>query len=603
MSRVVLLAALTLLWSFPHLGLSGTPTKRPHILFILSDDTGWNDVSFHGSRQIPTPTIDSLAAEGLQLNNYYVNPVCSPTRASLMTGRSVIHHGIQTPFSHGNDAAGLNLSYTLLPEQLKTQFNYTSYMIGKWHLGMKTPDYLPSSRGFSKFYGFYLGCSDYWSHYSNVDDGDQTGLDFHEGGEALGMKPGLEKPVYDTGGMYSTTLYSQKAAEWISDHARERPNSPMFMYLSYQATHSANNDFVQAPASYINRFNHISPENETCGQYDPPGSHSCNHRAMRKTIAATVSALDDGIKTVVDALKNTGMYEDTLIVYSSDNGGPPNGTNNNMMNNFPLRSGKGSAWEGGIRAAGFIHGKGLQRTGISNALFHVTDWYKTLLQAAAGNNAESDVHVITKVNEMPWKDGDGVANWDALSSADQHASSARTELVIAAQAEGSALKTHALRQGDFKIIWNANLMYGNNWWYLPPDKAWNYSDTLTVKCSKPPTDISDNICNEDFPHNPCLYNISADPCEHYNVAAKFPDIVHSMTKRMKELKKSTVLTWVNFQKADERAYPLNHGRTVAITPKPLKGGPQVYQGVWAPWLTREESAETYPENYRGPGSM
>eukprot|EP00945_MAST-04E_sp_MAST-4E-sp1_P004329 g4329.t1 len=279
----------------------------------------------------------------------------------------------------------------------------------------------------------------------------------------------------------------------------------------------ANNDFVQAPDSYIEKFDNISPKNETCGQYDSPGSKTCTRRAMRKTIAATVSNLDDGIKTVVDALKRAGMYEDTLIIYSSDNGGPPNGTNNNMMNNFPLRSGKGSSFEGGIRAAGFIHGKGLQRTGINNGLFHVTDWYKTLLQAAAGAT-DKKVRVLMKENEMPWKDGDGLANWNVLSSADPHAPSVRTELVIAAQAEGSDLKTHALRQGDFKIIWNANLMYGNNWWYLPPGKAWNYSDSLTIKCSEPPKDISDNICDQDFPRSPCLYNISADPCEHHNLA-------------------------------------------------------------------------------------
>ena len=140
---------------------------------------------------------------------------------------------------------------------------------------------------------------------------------------------------------------------------------------------------------------------------------------MRKTIAATVSSLDDGIKTVVDALKSAGMYEDTLIVYSSDNGGPPNGTDSNMMNNFPLRSGKGSAFEGGIRAAGFVHGKGLKRTGINDGMFHVTDWYKTLVQAAA-SGAKTKAQLLMKENEMPWKDGDGLENWNMLSSANPH---------------------------------------------------------------------------------------------------------------------------------------------------------------------------------------
>jgi arylsulfatase A-like enzyme len=106
--------------------------KSPHIVFILADDLGWNDVSFHGSNQIPTPRLDALAKAGTELNNYYVNPVCSPTRATLMTGRSAMHTGIQTPYGAGDDASGLNLTYTLLPQQLKEMFNYTSYMVGKW---------------------------------------------------------------------------------------------------------------------------------------------------------------------------------------------------------------------------------------------------------------------------------------------------------------------------------------------------------------------------------------------------------------------------------------------------------------------------------------
>ena len=109
----------------------------PHITFFLVDDLGWNDVSMHGSPQIPTPNIDQLAAGGIRLNNYYVNPVCSPTRASLMSGRSVIHHGIYTPYGNGDDASGLNLSYTLLPQHLKASYGYATYMVlamVTWHV-------------------------------------------------------------------------------------------------------------------------------------------------------------------------------------------------------------------------------------------------------------------------------------------------------------------------------------------------------------------------------------------------------------------------------------------------------------------------------------
>ena len=92
-------------------------SNRPNIIFFLADDLGWNDVSYHGSAQIPTPTLDRLARSGVRLSNYYVNPVCSPTRGSLMSGRSMMHTGIQTPYGDGNNAAGLNLSYTILPER------------------------------------------------------------------------------------------------------------------------------------------------------------------------------------------------------------------------------------------------------------------------------------------------------------------------------------------------------------------------------------------------------------------------------------------------------------------------------------------------------
>ena len=120
------------------LSTSFAASPAPNIVFFLVDDLGWNDVSFHGSPQIPTPTMDRLAKSGIVLNQYYVNPVCSPTRASLMTGRSAMHTGIQTPYSSGDDASGLNLTYTLLPEQLNRQFNYTSYMVGKWYVTLSS---------------------------------------------------------------------------------------------------------------------------------------------------------------------------------------------------------------------------------------------------------------------------------------------------------------------------------------------------------------------------------------------------------------------------------------------------------------------------------
>merc|ERR1711991_1023315 len=130
-----------------------------------------------------------------------------------------------------------------------------------------------------------------------------------------------------------------------------------------------------------------------------------------------------------------------------------------MMNNWPLRSGKGSTWEGGIRAAGFIHAPYiLKRTGVSNDLFHVTDWYKSLFRAAAGNGPAQKISM--KPDEVEWKKGDGIDNWAVLASSEsEKVSSARKEIIIAAQADGSISKTNAIRVGDMKLLWSPNLLY------------------------------------------------------------------------------------------------------------------------------------------------
>lgn len=588
----------------------------PHIVFFLADDLGWNDVSFHGSTQIPTPTLDRLAEEGVALDRYYVNPVCSPTRASLMVGRSMMHTGIQTPYGAGDDASGLNMSYTTLPEQLKIRHNYTSYMVGKWHLGMKTPRYLPSARGFSKYFGYYLGCTDYWKHYGDLGDDGEIAVELHQGGQGLGIAPGEDEPLYNTSGLYSTPLYAKIAAEWISQHGAQA-STPMFMYIAFQGAHSANNKFVQAPADLLSReeIHAISP-NKTCGQWEAPlvNTATCDKVAMRKTIAATVVAIDEAVGVVEQALKDANMWENTLVVFSTDNGGPTDGTNNNMMNNFPLRSGKGETFEGGIRAVGFLHGAGLSPGVVgkkSSALHHVSDWYKTLITAA--DTAASGLDAVTKKlslkpDERPFIDGDGLDNWLALSLPGHN--SRRDEIFIAGQAQGSRLNAHALRWEKpgfegMKILYNPSLLYNMPGWYPPPGKAWNYSKTLSVKCGEPPS-LSSSVVNEcrsgPGRKNICLFNVTADPCEHFNIADDYPDMVEQMIARIDELTKTTVLTWVNFSQKDKASNPTNFGPTTPIVPDPqTESGPHIYQGVWKPWLSDTQDRKFYPASYDGPG--
>ena len=599
-------------------GASNANASGPvNILFLLADDLGWNDVSFHGSDQIQTPTIDRLARTGVTLDQYYVNPVCSPTRASLMVGRSMMHTGIQTPYGSGDDASGLNMSYTTLPEQLKARHNYSTYMIGKWHLGMKNKNYLPSKRGFDKYFGYYLGCTDYWKHYGDLGDDGEFAVELHQGGEGLGFVPGEDEPLYNTSGQYSTSLYANIAAKWIAEHDQSRP---MFMYLSFQGAHSANNKFVQAPSELLARkdIHKISP-NKTCGQWELPNVNqtTCDKVAMRKTIAATVVAVDDAVGVVEEALLEAGMLRNTLIVFSTDNGGPTDATNNNMMSNFPLRSGKGEVFEGGVRAVGFIHGAGLSPDvvgTISSHLHHVSDWYKTLLSAAANamQSRESYVDIehdlILKPHERPFLDGDGIDNWLALSTPGHQSN--RDEIFIAGQAKGSSLKTHALRWEKpglegMKVLWNPHLLYDKPGWYPPPGKAWNYSRSLTVKCGEPPA-LSEEVINECVTdhdsENICLFNVTADPCEYNNIAEQHPEIVQQMKTRIKELTKTTVLTWENFSEKDKASNPMNFGPSTPIIPDPQSNeGPHIYEGVWKPWLNDYQDKSLYPTYYFGPG--
>ena len=152
-----------------------SPSGLPHVLMgpdivlVLADDLGWDDSSLHGSAQIPTPHIDALAREGLQLSGYRTLPVCSPTRASLLTGRHATHHGIYMPFARGS-ALRLNLTYTLLPALLQ-RLNYSTHHVGKWHLGQNVVAALPTSRGFDTSYGYWTGAEDHYTHQAPQEGG------------------------------------------------------------------------------------------------------------------------------------------------------------------------------------------------------------------------------------------------------------------------------------------------------------------------------------------------------------------------------------------------------------------------------------------------
>ncbi|KAL1457253.1 hypothetical protein MTO96_043568 [Rhipicephalus appendiculatus] len=222
------------------------------IFFTASNLQGWNDVSFHGSRQIPTPNIDALAANGVVLERHYATPVCTPSRAAFLTGRYPTRVGIGYEPLHTAPKAALSLDFDLLPQWLKRQ-GYSTHMVGKWHLGYKTLEYTPTSRGFDSYFGYYNGEQFYFNHTAR-----------HEGHCGLDLWRNVghsAQAVTDLSGTYSTHAYTDEAKRIIADHDSEKP---LFLYLSYQAVHSSCKGCdLEAPQEVVSRYAYIEAHNRT----------------------------------------------------------------------------------------------------------------------------------------------------------------------------------------------------------------------------------------------------------------------------------------------------------------------------------------------------
>ena len=372
---------------------------KPNIVYIVADDLGWKDLGYHGS-DIRTPNIDRLAASGARLEQFYVQPMCTPTRAALMTGRYPCRYGLQTAVILSSQTYGLPTDEWLLPQSLR-EAGYRTAMVGKWHLGHADPKYWPMQRGFDYHYGAVLGEIDYFTHAAH------DVVDWYRD----------NKIVKEEG--YVTQLLGKDAVRVVDGHDVSKP---LFLYLAFTAPHAP----YQAPREYVERFKRIE---------DP----------TRRTYAAMINCMDDEIGRVLDALDRRGMRQNTLVVFMSDNGGNLSAMLSGEgdvskiklpSDNGPYRNGKGSLYEGGTRVPAIVNWPGHVTSGAVDQMIHVVDMYPTLAALTGASTAKC-------------KPLDGVDVWPTMS---QGRPSPRKEIVYNVEPLRGAL-----RQGDWKLIWRTPL--------------------------------------------------------------------------------------------------------------------------------------------------
>ena len=406
--------------------LTNNVISSPNILIILADDLGWNDVSYHGS-EIKTPYIDKLISSGVELDRFYVQPTCSPTRAELMTGKSAMRLGITRPISK-NQKLGLGLEEKILPQYLK-ELNYSTYLLGKWHLGSYIPDYFPTRRGFDYFYGYLTGGIGYWDHtHGGGHDWQRNEVGLREDG-------------------YVTQLIKNDTLKIINDHDF---TNPIFLNVNFGAPHIPN----EAPEESVIKFSYIKDE-------------------TRRLHAAMIHEMDNAIGEIIATLEKENVLKNTIVMFASDNGGltPDVKLNPSFLaipkkigvcetknkfgikifqwicenysggsSNKPLPEGKMSVSEGGIRVPAVIWWPGRFEYSKSENFITMMDVLPTILDLINykneievdgesrvsslndNDNSESSKYVVTNiindkyaVIEMPYKlitsaDGDQLYN-------------------------------------------------------------------------------------------------------------------------------------------------------------------------------------------------
>jgi len=551
--RVVMLAWLGIVTSCIS-GSSATSSSAavpPTIVHVVADDLGWNDLGYTNQGKTHTPHINKARQEGIELKYYYTWKVCSPSRASVMTGR--YPWGVGYYDMQGSEAVPLPSEggYEMLPAVLKKHVGYETHALGKWNLGHLTKEYTPTFRGFDSFLGYYQAAQpDYWLHGSTESccGSKEKPLFCTDLSKSNGymVADGVRGAPDALNGTYNSEIFTSEAVRIIQEHAAKMTETqkPLYLYVAFMNVHSTGGSSsleIQAPCEVIDKH------------------YSNTHEDTYKAMGGMLTMLDFGIGNITAALAAAG--HPYVLIFHSDNGGPPY----DGSTNAPLRGGKHTIWEGGIRVRSFVTGslirkklQGTQFTGLA----HSSDWYRTIVAGIA--NASAGWEKTTGPRPT-----DGFNLWPAMLSGKYLAKDPlhpgpRNEIihqVVNQHSSSGPFKTKTpatitklfTRPGSSDMTY-FKLMLGRD---NPKGKknaivAWpdlkaspvsygqsggtrNHYPGESNRCRAPGIDKSKTFSDPQAPDctNDCLFDIGADPSEKHNII-KNKDMEH-IVKNLKKI--------------------------------------------------------------------
>lgn len=526
-SWTVLLALAIPVVAVDHPGSTKSHGSKPHILFFMADDTGWYNVGWHNP-DIKTPNANKLIEEGIELDRHYAFIYCSPSRTSMMTGR-LPYHAQQINYRNSDIGQGAPDNMTFISTKLKSA-GYATAQFGKWHLGCYSLRQTPLGRGFDTSLVYFEGAEDHFTQRTCQDPECIVPINASSNSPYdLWANDGPAKSLAGT--RYNGYMFNDEAVSFINEH-----NSavPMFMYLAADNAHVP----LEVPQEWMDLY---------------PSDWYLD----RLQFAGMCSFWDSILGNVTAALKNKGMWNNTLLVFSSDNGGPtywsttPSFPHGAGANNWPLKGSKVSAWEGGIRVAAFASG-GIIPANVRGTklktMIHMADWYATFCNLAGVDPTDK---TAAAAGLPPI---DSVDIWPLLTGMSQEPPREHMPIVV------------DFPQGKRRIGGNVSAVIGmgGTWKLLEGMQVlsyWQGPDFPNASYYGQFTDPRlDHLCR------PCLYNLDTDPTETTDVASDHPDIVKTLALEL------VVARGSRYQRPEQ---PDEDAALAAV---------KRYGNFWGPWL-------------------